>query len=96
MSLTPDEVRHIAHLARLGVTEEDVALFSEQLSEILDYFDELGRVDTEGVPPTPYALDLHNVLRLDEPDPSSPPEDVLANAPMSEDGFFRVRAVFEE
>lgn len=96
MSLTPDEVRHIAHLARLGISEEDVAHFSEQLSSILDYFEELKQVDTDGVPPTAYALDLHNVLRSDETAPCSDPADVFANAPAQENGYFRVRAVLEE
>lgn len=96
MSLTPEEVRHIAHLARLGVTDEDVQRFSGQLSAILDYFEQLRELDTEDVPPTAYPLDLHNVMRSDDPAPSSDPEDVLANAPEREGEFFRVRAVFED
>jgi aspartyl-tRNA(Asn)/glutamyl-tRNA(Gln) amidotransferase subunit C len=96
MSLTPDEVRHIARLARLGVTDEDIDKFSHQLSDILDYFEELNRVDVSDVPPSAYALDLHNIMRSDDPDPSSAAEDVLANAPMRENGFFRVRAILEE
>ncbi|HUF54454.1 MAG TPA: Asp-tRNA(Asn)/Glu-tRNA(Gln) amidotransferase subunit GatC [Dehalococcoidia bacterium] len=96
MSLTPDEVRHIARLARLGVTDDDVDKFSHQLSDILDYFEELNRVDVSDVPPSAYALDLHNVMRGDDPGPSSDSEDVLANAPLRENGFFRVRAILEE
>jgi aspartyl-tRNA(Asn)/glutamyl-tRNA(Gln) amidotransferase subunit C len=96
MSLTPDEVRHIARLARLGLTDEDVAKFSGQLSGILDYFEALRHVDTEGVPPTAYAFDLHNVMRDDEPTPSSTAEDVLANAPARDGEYFRVRAILEE
>jgi aspartyl-tRNA(Asn)/glutamyl-tRNA(Gln) amidotransferase subunit C len=96
MSLTPDEVRHIAHLARLGITDDDVERFSGQLSAILDYFEQLRKVDTENVPPTAYAMDLHNVMRSDDPAPSSDPEDVLANAPQRDDSYFRVLAVLEE
>jgi aspartyl-tRNA(Asn)/glutamyl-tRNA(Gln) amidotransferase subunit C len=96
MSLTPDEVRHIARLARLGLTETDVARFGEQLSGIIDYFEELQRVDVEGIPPTAYPLDLHNVMRDDEPAPGPESEDVLANAPTREGDFFRVRAILEE
>ena len=96
MSLTPDEVRHIARLARLGVTDEDVERFSGQLSAILDFFEELKRIDTENVPPTAYARELHNVMRDDEPGPSAEAEDVLANAPHRDGEYFRVRAILEE
>jgi aspartyl-tRNA(Asn)/glutamyl-tRNA(Gln) amidotransferase subunit C len=96
MSLTPDEVRHIALLARLGISDEDVERFSGQLSSIIDYFEELKQVDTDGVPPTAYALDLHNVLRADETMPCTDHADILANAPVQENGYFRVRAVLEE
>jgi aspartyl-tRNA(Asn)/glutamyl-tRNA(Gln) amidotransferase subunit C len=96
MSLTPDEVRHIALLARLGLTDEDVEKFQHQLSDILDYFERLRAVDTESVPPTAYLLDLHNVMRDDEEAPSADPEDVMKNAPQQQGGFFRVRAVLEE
>jgi aspartyl-tRNA(Asn)/glutamyl-tRNA(Gln) amidotransferase subunit C len=96
MSLTPEHVRHIARLARLGLTEADVEKFSGQLSEILDYFERLQAVNTDGVPPTAYPLDLHNVMRGDEPAPPSDSEDVLANAPDRHGDYFRVRAVLEE
>ncbi len=96
MSLTPDEVRHIARLARLGVSEEDVEHFCGQLSSILDYFEELKQLDTEDVPPTAYPLDLHNVLRSDDTAPCTDAADILANAPSQENGYFRVRAVLEE
>ena len=96
MPLTPDEVRHIARLARLGLSEEDVERFSDQLSSILDYFEQLKQLDTDDVPPTAYALDLHNVLRADETAPCITPAEVFANAPAQENGYFRVRAVLEE
>jgi aspartyl-tRNA(Asn)/glutamyl-tRNA(Gln) amidotransferase subunit C len=96
MALTPDQVRHIAHLARLGLTDEDVEKFSHQLSDILDYFERLKTVDTGNVPPTAYPLDLHNVMRDDEEDPSLDPEDALKNAPERHGDYFRVRRVLEE
>ncbi len=96
MSLTPDEVRHIALLARLGITDEDVERLSSQLSSIIDYFEELKQVNTDDVPPTAYALNLQNVMRSDETAPCTSHDDVLANAPLQENGYFRVRAVLEE
>ena len=95
MALTPEEVRHIAHLARLGVTDEEVERLQHQLSDILQYFERLNAVDTTGVPPTAYPLDLHNIMRNDEPEPPPPPEDILKNAPNRE-GHFRVRAILDE
>jgi aspartyl-tRNA(Asn)/glutamyl-tRNA(Gln) amidotransferase subunit C len=96
MALTPEQVRHIARLARLGLTDADVEKFSHQLSDILDYFERLKAVDTDDVPPTAYPLDLHNVMRDDEPLPASDSEDILANAPQREGDYFRVRAVLDE
>lgn len=96
MGLTRDEVLHIARLARVGLSEDDVARFQEQLSEILDHFDVLRQVDTESVPPTSHTLDLHDVGSPDDVRDSFPRKDILANAPLPEEGFFRVRAILEE
>lgn len=96
MGLTREEVLHIARLARVGLSDADVATFQEQLSEILDHFDVLRQVDTESVPPTSHTLDLQNVTSLDEVRDSFPRQEILANAPIPEEGFFRVRAVLEE
>jgi aspartyl-tRNA(Asn)/glutamyl-tRNA(Gln) amidotransferase subunit C len=93
--ISPEEVQHIAKLARVGLSEEDIARFQEQLSSILDYFEALRQVDTEGVPPTSHSLPLQNVFREDDPKASYPKEEVLANAPQEEEGYFRVRAVLE-
>jgi len=95
MALTREEVLHIAHLARVALSDEDVAKFQEQLSEILEHFETLKALDTEGVEPTSHPLPLESVMRSDEVRPSLPREDVLANAPLAEDGLFRVRAVLE-
>jgi aspartyl-tRNA(Asn)/glutamyl-tRNA(Gln) amidotransferase subunit C len=95
MKLSREEVLHIARLARLGLTEEDVERFREQLSNILDNFEVLKEVESEGVPPTTHAVPLQNVLREDEVAPSLPQDQVLANAPQQEEGHFKVRAVLE-
>lgn len=97
MALSREQVQHIAHLARVGLSDEDIDRFSEQLSEILEYFERLRQVDTEGVPPTAHTLPLHNVWREDdEPVPPLDKESVLANAPVREGDHFRVRVILEE
>ena len=96
MALTREEVLHVARLARVGLTDEDVTKFQQQLSQILGHFDVLRQIDTEDVPPTTHTLPLEGVMAADEPRPSLPREDVLANAPLEQDGHLRVRAVFEE
>ena len=95
MSLTRVEVERIAELARLGLTEDEKELFAGQLSAILDYFQVLDQLDTADVPPTMAAVPQTNVMFADEVQPSSPREDILANAPDTVDGYFRVRAVLE-
>ena len=95
MSLTPEEVLHIARLARIALSDADVERFTAQLSGILDHFAALSSVDTRDVEPTAHPLPLSNVMRADEVSPSLPRADVLANAPEQEEGFFRVRAVLE-
>jgi aspartyl-tRNA(Asn)/glutamyl-tRNA(Gln) amidotransferase subunit C len=96
MALTPEEVLHVARLARVGLTDDDVTKFQHQLSQILDHFDVLRRIDTENVPPTTHTLPLEGVMAPDEPQPSLTREEVLANAPLEQDGHLRVRAVLEE
>ncbi|KPK46728.1 MAG: glutamyl-tRNA amidotransferase [Dehalococcoidia bacterium SM23_28_2] len=95
MAITREEVQHVAMLFRMSLSEEEIAKFQQQLSQIIDYFQILQELDTEGVPPTSNPLALENVMRDDEPRPSFPTEDILANAPRSERDFFRVRAVLE-
>ncbi len=95
MALTREEVLHIAHLARVALSDEDVTKFQEQLSDILTHFETLQALDTEGVEPTSHPLPLESVMRADEVRPSLSREEVLANAPLVEEGLFRVRAVFE-
>lgn len=97
LPLSREQVQHIARLARVGLSEEDIGRFSEQLSDILEYFERLRQVDTEGVPPTAHTLSLHNVMReSDEPAPPLDKESVLANAPVREGDYFRVKVILEE
>ncbi len=96
MKLTSDDVRHVAELARLALSEEEVAEYTEQLSAILGYAEILQQVDTSHVPPTPYVLALENIMRDDVVESSLPNDVALANAPESANGFFKVRAFFEE
>ncbi len=95
MKLSREEVLHIARLARLGLSDEEVERAREQLSHILENFEILQSVDTDDVPPTAQSLALRNVLREDEPCDSFPREDILANAPQQDEDSFRVRAVLE-
>jgi aspartyl-tRNA(Asn)/glutamyl-tRNA(Gln) amidotransferase subunit C len=95
MKLSHEEVEHIALLARLGSSEEELERFREQLSHILESFEVLQHVDTADVPPTAQSTDLQNVVRADEVLPSFPRSQIMANAPQQEAGCFRVRAVLE-
>ncbi len=95
MKLSRDEVLHIALLARLGLSETEVDRLSEQLSNILENFEVLQKVDTSDVVPTAQSIALQNVMSGDEVAASLPPDQVLANAPKKEADFFRVRPVLE-
>ena len=95
MKIDREGVQHIALLARLGVTEDDLEKFSGQLSQILENFEILQQVDTTDILPTSHPVAIRNVLRDDEVVPSFDSADILANAPREEDGCFRVRAVLE-
>ena len=90
MAITREDVLHVAHLARLDLTEEEVARFQEQLSAILEAVGKVQQLDLEGVPPTSHPLDLVNVWRDDEPRPSWPREETVALAPDAEGGAFKV------
>ena len=96
MSLTLAEVEHVAKLARLRLSAEELEQMRSQLSNILDYINMLSEVDVQDVPATAQVTDLLNVMRPDEVRPALPREDALANAPDQQDGMFRVKALFEE
>jgi aspartyl-tRNA(Asn)/glutamyl-tRNA(Gln) amidotransferase subunit C len=89
-------VRHVAHLARLAVTDAEVGLYAEQLSKILDYVNQLNEVDTTDVPPTAHPLPIANVFRDDAPHQPWTPDAALANAPDHQNGFFRVPKVLAD
>jgi aspartyl-tRNA(Asn)/glutamyl-tRNA(Gln) amidotransferase subunit C len=90
MPISADDVLHVARLANLSLSDEEVARMSEQLSGILEHVDALSSLDLADVPPTAHALDLENVTRPDRVRPSWPRDEVLANAPAAQDGMFRV------
>ena len=95
MALAADQIRYVAALARLNLTDEEVARFAPQLDEILAYVDKLRQLNTDAVPPMSHAIPMANVFRQDEPSPSLPTEAALANAPQREGPFFKVPRVIE-
>ncbi|GAK42733.1 Asp-tRNA(Asn)/Glu-tRNA(Gln) amidotransferase subunit GatC [Paenibacillus urinalis] len=95
MSITKQDVQHVAKLARLNLSEAEEAQMTEQLNAILQYAEKLNELDTEGVEPTTHVLHVSNVMREDEVRESLPIEKVMLNAPDEEDGQIRVPAVLE-
>jgi aspartyl-tRNA(Asn)/glutamyl-tRNA(Gln) amidotransferase subunit C len=95
MSLTAEEVRWVAHLARLELSDTELATMTRQLSAILEYVRQLQEVPTEGVEPLAHPLPIHNVFREDEPAPSLPVDAALANAPQRHGDFYSVPAVLD-
>lgn len=94
--LTAEDVRYVANLARLALTDDEVERFTGQLAVILDHAADVAALDTGGVPPTAHPLPLENVLRPDAPRPGLDREEVLAQAPDAEDGRFRVPRILGE
>ncbi len=95
MTISREEVVHVATLARLGLSESEIELFREQLGTVLRHMETLAELDLSDVPPSSLVVPLQDVERPDEPRPSLPLDSVLANAPREEDGYFRVAPVFE-
>ena len=95
MSIDSSQVSHIARLARLSISNEEIKLFGSQLSDILTYIKKLEQLDTSGVEPTSHALSLENVDRPDVVRESLTVDDVLANAPDRHDSFYRVPKIIE-
>jgi len=92
MAISRDEVLHVAQLARLALTDEEVERLGGQLDAILEAVAKVSELDLSDVEPTSHPLDLVNVWGDDEPRPSLPLDEALANAPEREGGFFRVPA----
>jgi aspartyl-tRNA(Asn)/glutamyl-tRNA(Gln) amidotransferase subunit C len=95
MALTADEVRWVAHLARLELTGAELETQTRQLNAIVEYVAQLQKLDTGGVEPLAHALDVHNVFRADQPGPSLPVAAALANAPDRRGDFYGVPAVLD-
>ncbi|HKN93521.1 MAG TPA: Asp-tRNA(Asn)/Glu-tRNA(Gln) amidotransferase subunit GatC [Thermoleophilaceae bacterium] len=85
-----DQVLHVARLARLKLTDEEVERMSSELSAVLDHIENISQLDLDGVEPTTAVVELENVLRADEPRPSWPREEILEQAPDASDEGFRV------
>jgi aspartyl-tRNA(Asn)/glutamyl-tRNA(Gln) amidotransferase subunit C len=85
-----EQVLHVARLARLRLSEQEVERMSRELSSILDHVDRMSQLDLDGVEPTSHVVELENVLRPDKPRPSWPRERILASAPDPAEGAFRV------
>lgn len=98
MKIDKKQVEHIARLARLDVTEAEIEEHAEKLSAVLDYFDELSKVDTSGVEPVTHVTGAVNVMREDELRPEAEEisrEDLLAGAPEVNDGFIKTKGIIE-
>jgi aspartyl-tRNA(Asn)/glutamyl-tRNA(Gln) amidotransferase subunit C len=90
------EVEHVARLARLALSPAELEKMRAELNGILGYIDKLRALDVEGVEPTSHAVPLTDVTRADEPRPSLPPDEMLANAPERAGELFRVPRIIEE
>jgi len=89
-NISLDQVRHVAKLARLALREDQLVKIAPQLGAILQYIEQINKIDKSGVEPMAHALPLHNVLREDVVEPSLPLEEVLKNAPQTDGRFFKV------
>jgi aspartyl-tRNA(Asn)/glutamyl-tRNA(Gln) amidotransferase subunit C len=94
--LTREDVAHVAALARLHLTEDELETYTEQLAQVLDHAADVASLDLQGVAPTAHAMAVTNVLRTDEPHPCLDRDEVLAQAPSVEDHRFRVPRILGE
>lgn len=95
VKLELETVERIAALARLGLSQDEMERMRDQLSVVLDHISMLEEVPTEDIPPTAQVIELQNIMRDDVVEPSLSQEQVLLNAPRSEDGFIKVKAVLD-
>ncbi|WP_227396856.1 Asp-tRNA(Asn)/Glu-tRNA(Gln) amidotransferase subunit GatC [Jeotgalibacillus aurantiacus] len=93
--ITTDEVKHVAHLARLSITEEEAAKFADQLGAIITFAEQLNELDTDHVEPTTHVLEMKNIMREDKSVDGLPREKVLKNAPDHQDGQVKVPTILE-
>jgi aspartyl-tRNA(Asn)/glutamyl-tRNA(Gln) amidotransferase subunit C len=94
--ISREEVAHVAHLARLSLTDEELDRYTDQLASILEHADDIAALDIGDVPPTAHPIPLDNVFRDDEPAPCLDRDEVLAQAPAAEGGLFRVPRILGE
>ena len=93
MAIGRKEVEYVASLARLALTEDEKKAYEEELRDVITFMDKLEELDTEGIEPTIHVLDMNNIFRKDEIQESLPIEDVLKNAPDSEEDYFVVPSI---
>ncbi|MEH7443077.1 Asp-tRNA(Asn)/Glu-tRNA(Gln) amidotransferase subunit GatC [Bacillus sp. JJ1122] len=93
--ISEDQVKHVAHLARLAITEEEANTFTKQLDKIISFAEQLNELDTTNVEPTAHVLEIKNVMREDKSNQGLPREEVLKNAPEHQDGQIKVPGIME-
>lgn len=93
--ITKKEVEHVAKLARLELTEEEKERYTQQFSNIFDYFNQLSEVNTENIEPMAHAIPMVNVMREDKVKLPYTRDEIMANAPVEEDGYFKVPRITE-
>jgi aspartyl-tRNA(Asn)/glutamyl-tRNA(Gln) amidotransferase subunit C len=95
MAISREQVEHVAHLARLGLSEDETNRLQQQLNQILGHMQMIDQLDTSAIPPTAQVIPLRNVMRDDVARPSWPVEEIVLNAPAMKDGYFLVPPVLE-
>ena len=95
MKISREDVLHIARLARIALTEDEITRLSGELSDLLGHFEILQQVNTDNTPPTAQSVELISIMRDDKSRASYPPEEILANAPRQDENCFRVKPVLE-
>ena len=95
MKITKDTIEHVANLARLNLTEDEKARLTLDMENIISYVDKLNELDTSNVKPTDHVIPVRNVFREDNVEPSYSKEKILANAPVQEEGCFKVPKIVE-
>ena len=95
LKLSIDEVKHVAELAKIKLTSKELKKFQVQLSRVLDYVSQLSKVDTKGIEPTSQVTGPENIFRQDKTHPSLIQEKALSGTNQVENGFFKIKAIFE-
>lgn len=93
--ISKEQVEHIAHLARIAITEEEAEKFAREFEDIIGFFEQLNELDTDHVPPTSHVLDIKNVMREDIPEKGLSQEEVLKNAPDHLYGQIKVPSIID-